>query len=475
MNRAVFWGLCAVLLFIPLPFGGVEEWAVFAFEAAVFGLFALHVADTISSRGKNGEPADAPGPTVPLWGKWLLAVFLAAAVLQLIPLPGGMLRIISPRTFEVHRSMHSGSFPELGGQGWRAVSLVPALSVSELIKYVFYFLFGWLVFNHVTTKKRIETFVLVMIGAGVFESFYGLAELFGGGEKIFGYKKVYHVGSATGTFINRNHCAGFLEMILPLSLGYLLAKADFFSFRKGMGLKDKILWFSHERLQKCIVYGLSAAVIGLGICFTRSRTGIFVFFTAVFLMAVSLSMAGGRRKHSRRKRQVRIIRTVVLVVLSSAVLIGIKPVIERFSWKDLMREQRPIYFRNTVEMIKDFPLLGTGAGSYVFVYGMYEKTCDPVLVDHAHNDYLELAAESGLVAAACLVLFAWGTLGWLWGRWWKRRDQLVRGVVLGCLVGVAAVLIHSLTDFNLRIPANAVYFVTLYALAFRVVGTKFDE
>jgi len=475
MNKIIFWGLCAVLVFLPLPFGGVEEWAVFAFEAAVFGLFALHIAAAISSRNRKEEMEEEQRPTVHLLGKCLLAAFLGLTIMQLIPLPGSVLRFISPRTFTICQSLPFGIFPELGEGGWRAISLAPSLSVYEFIKYIFYFLFGWLVFNNVKSKKQVEIFVLAMIGGAVFQSFYGLAEFFGGGEKIFGYKKIYYVGSATGTFINRNHFSGFLEMILPLSLGYLLAKANFFSFRKGLGIKEKILWFSQERLQKCVIYGLSAALIGLGIFFSRSRTGIFVFFTTVFLMAVLLSAAGSRRKYSRRKRQIKVMRTVVLVVLFSAVLIGIKPIIERFSWKDLMREQRPIFFKNTVEMIGDFPLLGTGPGTYASAYGMYEKIYFPALVDHAHNDYLELAAESGLVGAVCLVLFAWGAVGCLLVRWAKRRDYLVRGVVLGCLAGIVAILIHSLTDFNLRIPANAVYFVTLYALSFRVVGAKFDE
>jgi O-antigen ligase len=101
---------------------------------------------------------------------------------------------------------------------------------------------------------------------------------------------------------------------------------------------------------------------------------------------------------------------------------------------------------------------------------MFEKEYIPSLVDHAHNDYLEIAAEAGLTGGICLVVFVWGFAVFLFMRWLKRRDHFVRGVGLGCLMGILSILLHSLTDFNLHIPANAVYFVTLYGLAFRVLN-----
>jgi O-antigen ligase len=160
----------------------------------------------------------------------------------------------------------------------------------------------------------------------------------------------------------------------------------------------------------------------------------------------------------------------LLVVVFAVILIGIKPVIERFSFAALTGEVRPVYFRNTAEIIKDFPIVGTGLGTYLYAYPMYEKKYSGDLLDHAHNDYLELLAEGGIVGGGLMIIFAFGALGVLFLRWARRNDHFVRGVGLGCLAGIAAILIHSLTDFNLHITANAVLFVTLYALGMRVVG-----
>ncbi|MEW5902335.1 MAG: O-antigen ligase family protein, partial [Acidobacteriota bacterium] len=180
-------------------------------------------------------------------------------------------------------------------------------------------------------------------------------------------------------------------------------------------------------------------------------------------------VSGERR---RRQRARRVIRTVALGVVFTVVIIGIRPIIERFSLEDLRNEARPVFYRLTMEMVKNFPLFGTGPGTYVYAYTMFEKKDLGGVLEHAHNDYLEVLAESGVVAGGCLILLAFGALGYVFVKWMGRGDDFVRGVVLGCMAGVAAVLLHSLTDFSLRMPANAVYCVTLYALALKTVGLK---
>lgn len=483
MNRVVFWGLCLTLILLPLPFGTVEEWSIFLFEGAVFILFTIHLVGGVYALKKGEMEEELPESKVPTFLKILLVVFLGTVIFQLIPIPSSLLKTLSPRALDIHHSLYSGGLNELEA-GWKALSFSTSLSLYELISYVFYFLFGYLVFKHVQSRKEVVIFVHVLILGAVFQSFYGMAELFGGTERIFGYEKVVGLGSASGTFINRNHFSGFLEMIFLVSVGYLLAKADFFAMEKGFSLKEKVLWFSQERLQRCIVYGLMTIVIGIGIFFSRSRSGIFVFFATLFLMIIALSVSEGRREEGRlgngrfiKRRFVMIIRTVTLIVLFAVILIGARPIIERFSWDELAEGAgRPVIFKNTVEIIENFPLFGTGLGTYVYAYGMFEKdSVGGIVVDHAHNDYLELVAESGVVGGVSLILFAFVAVGYIFVKWMKRRDYLVRGVVLGCIMGIVAILIHSLSDFNLHIPANAVYFVTLYALGSRVVNVRFED
>jgi putative inorganic carbon (hco3(-)) transporter len=461
ISTVIFWGLCAVLVLIPLPFGGNVPGAVFGFECAAFVLAALHLAGRyLASRREEDDEGDEGSPAgthFPIFLKFLLGVFLAVTALQLIPLPPVVLKALSPRTASLYLDMEAG--------GWRPLSLAPALSIRELAHFLFYGIFAFLVYRYVGTRRRLEIFTLTLLAIGVFESFYGLAELFGGSQRIFGFQRDYHLGSATGTFINRDHFSGLLEMLFALALGYLLAKADFFGVRRELGFREKILWFAQEKLQRALLCGIVAVIIGLGIVFSRSRSGIFIFFAIIVLAAAAVS-AGGQAR-----RAARIIRTVAVLVVFAAVAAGIMPVVERFTKQNIAQDARFGYYANTLKYLHAFPA-GTGLRTFVQAYPMFETRYEPGLLDHAHNDYLEVLAESGIVGGGALILFAVTGVTWIFLRWLRRRDPLVRGIALGALLGIVALLLHSFTDFNLRIPANAVYFVTLFALAARAVEVR---
>jgi len=119
----------------------------------------------------------------------------------------------------------------------------------ELVLILCYGLFGYLVLRTVRTRRRAEILIVVVLASALFQAFYGMAETFSGHEMIFGRAKRYGLGSVTGTFVNRNHFAGLLEMAFPLSLGYLLVKARYFAMEKGLSLRRRILWFGQESLQ----------------------------------------------------------------------------------------------------------------------------------------------------------------------------------------------------------------------------------
>jgi O-antigen ligase len=162
----------------------------------------------------------------------------------------------------------------------------------------------------------------------------------------------------------------------------------------------------------------------------------------------------------------------MLVAVIAAAVVGLNPILERFTKKWLRSSGRPEFSAVAGEITKNFPAAGTGPGTFVYAYQFFEKKSDGTLLRHAHNDYLEIPAESGIVGGAVLVALAFGALGVLFWKWLERRDSLPKGIGLGCMVGIIAILIHSVADFNLRIPSNAVYFLTLYALGMKAVMTK---
>ncbi len=494
-KHIVFWGLCAVLVFVPLPIGSVEEWAVFVFEAATISLFLVYLGGVMGGRTRrravrvNGErfaPAqDDPGPPalarLPLFFKILLGIFLVVSFLQVVPLPAEIVKIHSPRAYDIFLGLSRDGI--IAPSPWLTLSIAPSATLSELVLILCYGIFGFLVLRTVRSRRQVEIFVLVIVASALFQAFYGMVETFSGHEMIFGRSKGGSAGSVTGTYFNRNHFAGFMEMAFPLSLGYLLVKARYFAMEKGLSLRQRVLWFSQESLQWTLLLGLVPVFIGVGLVFSKSRSGILILLITVVLAAAAATSwrvfsegdgdgkwLGGEGERGARRRVGRIVRLVVVVVLAGAVWLGVGPVIDRFSEVDISYEARRLFYENTLHMIGDFPLAGTGKGTYVDAYAKYEKIDDGLKLSYAHNDYLEFAAENGVVAGGVLAAAGIGLAVWLAAMWRRRRSSFAKGIGLGATLGVTAILIHGFADFNLQIPANAVYFTALAMLGVVVLG-----
>ena len=121
-----------------------------------------------------------------------------------------------------------------------------------------------------------------------------------------------------------------------------------------------------------------------------------------------------------------------------------------------------------MRLIRDFPLFGSGLGTFEIVYRQYQTTLVENVVEHAHNDYLEFAANSGFIGTAVLFMPIFYLLERMIVAFLKDRHGYRRSVTLGCIGGTLAILLHSLADFNLQIPANALVFAVILGIGYRV-------
>jgi len=121
-----------------------------------------------------------------------------------------------------------------------------------------------------------------------------------------------------------------------------------------------------------------------------------------------------------------------------------------------------------VRLIRDFPLFGSGLGTFEIVYRQYQTTLVENVVDHAHNDYLEFAANTGFIGAAVLFMPIFYLLQRMIVAFLEDRHDYRRSITLGCIGGTLTILLHSLADFNLQIPANALVFAVILGIGYRV-------
>jgi O-Antigen ligase len=278
------------------------------------------------------------------------------------------------------------------------------------------------------------------------------------------------VNSISENYINHNHFSGLLEMILPLSLMLALyyaqksrrhprarSRGEFFS---GLGRPD---------LLKCLLLLLASIVILLGIVFSLSRMGMISMLASLALLALIIWF--GRR---RNPQPLGFILALLLCGAAGAAWLGASPVVRHFqalSHDDPLEratEGRRALWADTVQLIRARPWTGSGLGCFEIAFTRFQSVELDYTLDHAHNDFLEFAAELGIPAAALLFV----ALFWVEARSLQAgllaRSSLSRAHALGAFAGAGALLVHSLADFNLQIPANALVFCSLLGMGYAV-------
>jgi O-antigen ligase len=300
--------------------------------------------------------------------------------------------------------------------------------------------------------------MIMLVGIG--ESLYGMLEFFSGHRYILNLDM--NVSSVTGTFINRNYFAGYLLMVIPLSIGYFFSR-EVSQKSWFMGWRHRVSSLDGKTL--LIAFGIILMILGL--IFSASRMGIVS-------LLLSFSLVSFFFRESQRGE--RFSKTTVLIfglALLWAVWIGLDAVISRFFTTSEDFKSRWMFWVNTYHIFKDFPLIGSGLGTFVHIFPMYRSFHIHGLVTHAENDYLQLASEVGLIGIGLvLVLFLFLFYKAVSGiRSLHSRDSK-KYIGIGGLVGILALMFHSLVERNIQVPANAFLYTFIFALILRISIVK---
>jgi len=392
-------GICGLVAFSVLAHGAVETWSTFILETGAAVLFLLWGVLAVRERR--------------VWIRW-----------NWLYLP-----LLTLGAFALLESVAGGS-------------AYPYATKIELLKAVTYFLLFFLAIESFQTIDEWKSFAWFLVTLGSFVSLLAVVQYFTFNGKLYWFRVLPQGVVPFGPFVNHNHFAGFVELIIPAGLAMLLT---------GAVRRDHVP----------LLILLTVLPIG-ALALSASRGGIisflFEFVLLIFLVRQkgegtrTLLMAGG----------------LALVAGLLAIWLGLGWTVERFEHStpgDLSSDRRVSIYRDTWKIVRDHPWTGSGLGTLETVFPRYESYYDGLRVDHAHNDYLELVAETGLIGGICMLgfitLLAWRGLSNLLGT----NRRVCRALYSGALVACAGLLLHSMVDFNLHIPSNALLFLLLAAMA----------
>jgi O-antigen ligase len=469
--------LFAYLIWLPLPFGSVTQFAQLPLVLLPLFVFAIAAALRFVQRS---------GPAVtPSYVAWAAAgtILIITAALQLIPLPQPATRFLSPTAYDIWsgaRSVHDLLVP---GDAFREnfpLSVAPVrtrIHLLRLLAYIAVFQSAALLIRH--QQHRLRLSLALCISAGM-EVLFGLQQLYRGDMKVWGWENTRIFNRVTGTYVNPNHYAHYLAIAFPFALYLLLATIG----RQRSTGKSHLNRFLERGLLPAVV-GIASAAGGLaGILIAQSRGALVALAAGLGGVFTIFSLRQLFSSRSRRPKRLAVPVFVVAIVIAVTGLVliqhfGVQRTIARFTPLPEERQTlvgRTVGFQAAASVWRLFPVFGSGLGTFEDVVLMRQSPASPRVFTHAHNDYLELAATAGIGGALAVLGLMVGYF-LLWKDALSAADRLSRErrrFLQAALVTFTIVAVHALFDFNFFIPANATT-VAVIAGAAATVASPRDE
>lgn len=463
VQSLLFWSWIGLLMWLPIPLGSVEAWASSTLQVGVFVILAAWCLAYSLGRVRPSEALQRAK-----WFVALLLAWLAYLLLYLVPLPIEAIALLSPQTAAIHRETMAFD------AGWRTLAIEPHGAQVGWLKSLAYVCAFVLTLLLVNTRERVRQLLFALVVFALVLSVYGILMHLNGVRHSWFGSTMFHGSQASATYFNRNHFAGFLEMTLAMGVGLLIADLrDRQAQTWRQFVRNFLEWLFSPKMR----LRLMLCVMVIALVSSRSRMGNTAFFASLLVVGIIGIVLS---RHATRGTVVLLTSLIAIDIFIVGSWFGVEQLANRIENTPLARptevvvmagtqqsvEQRLDATSDTIPMVKDFPAVGVGLGSWYVLFPAYKG---PEVMqgyfEYAHNDYIQFAAEVGVIGFA----FVGGMVIWSFGvallAHARRRDPLMRGVSFAAMMGILAIMIHSSVDFNLQIPANAVYFMVLLALA----------
>lgn len=413
-NKFAFFLISTIVVFTTVAYGAVHQPIIALFYLLVTTVFILWAVDAYLSG-------------VTRFSKSLLQVPLLGAVVY------GLIQII-PFGYMATTAGVSG-IP-------RTISLDPFATQVTALHFFALFLFFAVLLALLDSASRIRRLVTVLMIFGFAYSFYAILQSVLSPDKIYGIYESRSSAAPFGSFVNRHNFAAYMEMMLCLPLGLLFA---------GAVPRDKRL-----------LYITAAALMGVALLLSGSRGGLVAFLAEIIVLLLVT------QSRSRGKTWLKIALSVLLLgaVVGGAFFVGgetsLSRIAETTTSNDVSTGRAHIW-RLTVEVIKSNLPFGSGLGAFGVAYTPHDNLSGMERVEQAHNDYLQVLADAGIVGLLLGLFFVYLLirLGMKAGR---IDNTYRRGVAIGAFAGCIAILVHSIFDFVLHTTAISILFLVLVSL-----------
>ncbi len=447
-----------------LAFGAVYPWAhiPLAGGSVVVGAAALWMA----------SPALRWSVVrMPLVGA--LGACMAAVLLQVVPLPAALTDTLSPARDALLRTIDLRIATGASGSAYPPLTIDTAATWHGLLLLAsFAILLAGLIAYF--SRRGILQLAMPIVMFGLLMALIGIVQKAVLGEDAATGMRIYglwapkvRLTTPFGPFVNRNHYAGWMLLALPFTLGYLLALADRGFRRVRPDWRSRLLWLSSAEGGRLQIVAFAAMLMGAALVMTRSRSGVACFVLAAG--AASVVAIFGERSWKARAALVAVLAAIVAASFAWSDVNA-----RRFSPRvdDSIRLRRAIW-AVAAQITRDFPVTGTGLNTFGIATLAYQTRFTDMHFGEAHNEYLQIAAEGGLllaVPAFAALAFAVSEL--------RRRfvesdaDRTTRWLRFGAATALGAIALQSTVDFSLQMPGNALLFVVLLAAALHRAPTR---
>jgi O-antigen ligase len=444
LDKAIAIGSMVVLIFSALAFGSREPWSIGLVELIITVLILLWAIRFAADRRVT---ISVPAMALPIAG------LIALGLVQSVATTGGDGRI-------------------------RSLSMDVESTRGAVAVLVFVLAFFLIAANFFATRERLNALANVLIIFGLAMSVFALIQRFTWDGHIYWVRPTPY--NAFGPFVNRNHYAGYMEMLAPLPLALVLARGV-----------HKESW---------VFYGFASAIMGLTIIVSLSRGGIISLMAGIAFVVIMSGrherrhgqatrdgLTGGRpfaaRRSSAMLKRVGAVALVAAVITLGVIWIGAEGIINRAAESvdqmkitdpELESISRTGIWRDCIKMIRDHPITGVGLGAYETAFPVYARHNGMFVSNYVHNDYIQALTDGGTVGGLLALAFIVLILRAMF-RAMKSDDPLLAGLAIGCGAGVFSMFVHSLFDFNLQVPSNALLFLFLSAVISNIATTVMER